>query len=178
MAQKLAMMRPPIKLRLRGAAAALLLCGTPQLSAGQQIPATPLRYRIGWQDVAVTGGSIVLTAIPTLLASRLTHVTCLPCDPYCLTCTGSDRRQCTACNGGKVIGIDKLCATACTTDAYLQNSTHCATCFPACKTCTGPSMYECATCHTSRLLDLKGSCGPTCAPGGYKSNDTHCAACH
>ena len=81
MAKKLAMMRPLIKLRGSVAALALLLGGTPQLVTGQQIPVAPLRYRIGWQDAALTGGSIVLTAIPTLLASHLPHATCAPCDP-------------------------------------------------------------------------------------------------
>jgi hypothetical protein len=61
--------------------AALLLCGSPRLAAGQQIPAAPLRYQIGWQDAAVTGGALVLTAIPTLLAEQLPHATCAPCDP-------------------------------------------------------------------------------------------------
>jgi membrane-associated phospholipid phosphatase len=75
------MMRPLIKLRIGGAAAALLACGTPQLAAGQQIPVTPLRYSIGWQDAAVTGGSVVLTAIPTLLGAHLPYASCAPCDP-------------------------------------------------------------------------------------------------
>ncbi len=75
------MLRPLIKLRARGALAALLLCGAPQLAAGQQIPALPLRYQIGWQDAAVTGGALALTATATLLREQLPHATCAPCDP-------------------------------------------------------------------------------------------------
>ena len=75
------MMRPLIKLRAGGAVAWLLLCGAPQLAAGQQIPASPLRYRIGWQDIAVTGSSVLVTAIPSLYAAQLPHATCVPCDP-------------------------------------------------------------------------------------------------
>jgi membrane-associated phospholipid phosphatase len=75
------MLRPLIKLRARGALVTLLLCGAPQLAAGQQIPAPPLRYQIGWQDAAVTGGALALTAIPTLLAEQLPHASCAPCDP-------------------------------------------------------------------------------------------------
>jgi len=78
------MRRPVIKLRARGAVAALWLCGAPQLVSGQQIPAPPLRYQVGWQDVAVTGGALVLAAIPYLLADQLPHATCAPCDPATL----------------------------------------------------------------------------------------------
>lgn len=81
MAKKLAMMWPVIKLRAGRVLAFLLLCGAPQLAVGQQIPAAPLRYRIGWQDAAVTGGSIALGVIPMLLGDQLPHATCAPCDP-------------------------------------------------------------------------------------------------
>ena len=75
------MMRPLIKLRAGGVVAAVLLWLTPQLAAAQQIPAPVLRYQIGWQDLAVTGGALALTAVPIEFAAHLPHATCAPCDP-------------------------------------------------------------------------------------------------
>lgn len=75
------MMRPLIKLRGRGVALAVLLGGAPQVAAGQVIPAGPLRFKIGWNDVAVTGGALALAAIPTFFASHLPSASCGPCDP-------------------------------------------------------------------------------------------------
>ena len=97
--------------------------------------------------------------------------TCPPCDPACLTCTGSSPSACSSCNA----------------QYYSSGPNQCSACHPLCDGCTGPDSTSCSACASGKYaIDGTNTCVSACsdhAPNYYldgsicKQCDPLCATC-
>ena len=76
------------------------------------------------------------------------------CDATCLTCTGSDRSQCTSCYVGYWLYhgyTGSYChncnsGSDCPSHAFCSGDSICSTCDATCATCSGAGRSQCQSC--------------------------------
>jgi hypothetical protein len=88
---------------------------------------------------------------------------CLPCSPYCATCSGGNSINCLTCSDPNAL-VSKSGSCNCTSGYYagLSQTLVCLPCSPYCATCSGGNSINCLTCSDpNALISKSGSCNYT-----------------
>ncbi|EAR86511.2 zinc finger lsd1 subclass family protein (macronuclear) [Tetrahymena thermophila SB210] len=88
---------------------------------------------------------------------------CLPCAINCQQCTGPDISECTQCQQGLSLKINKagqqICEKCDINEGYFIEGTKCSKCNSECLTCDGSQKNQCLTCFDGYyILDKDRSC--------------------
>ncbi|EAS03999.2 EGF-like domain protein (macronuclear) [Tetrahymena thermophila SB210] len=104
---------------------------------------------------------------------------CQPCDPSCLTCSGSSPSQCLSCDPtNNRVQIGQTCPCAVGYFSIGTNNAKCVSCHYKCLTCNGPNYNQCTSCDSSmqRVL-INNQC--QCQSNLFDIIDTKlCSSCH
>lgn len=100
-------------------------------------------------------------------------VSCVSCNPTCVTCNGPNANNCTTCDSTPAVGTNRILINGycqCI-DKYYSDSNagySCSLCHYSCTTCSGPSSNNCLSCSINVGRSLSSNtCG---CRSGYTDN--------
>ena len=101
---------------------------------------------------------------------------CLPCDPICLTCSGSST-NCVTCGASKYLLSSNSSCVDCNVSGYFISGSQCLECDSNCLTCSGISTY-CMTCVASKYIVPSNNSCVDCNVAGHFISGTQCLPCY
>lgn len=116
-----------------------------------------------------------LLSCPSGYYQSASSLTCVQCQPSCLTCNSSG---CVLCSNS--LYTAPACTGNCTTSQYWSSSSSsCVSCYTTCATCYGGLSTQCITCKnvSGVVYYLYGSQCVSVCPNGYYSSASVCYQC-
>lgn len=114
-------------------------------------------FAISFTEISCTTSPLIYFEKNTCVASCSSSYTlqgsyCIPCDPACATCSGTENYQCVTCSSG-YYSLGSTCYSNCPSGYYNdQTSATCLKCSTQCVTCDGPGSNSCTSCPIGLYL--------------------------